>query len=193
MVQPAAGRYRRIAQVFGASALLFCIFTLFSIYVWTAPLGWAWHLFYGRHVSFQRRKLPVPWDFFVIRSQDDAIAISRPPSEYALIDSPSGMMLIASHRGYRPDLSKDYDKFTNTMADLRISYGVRLRAVRRLSSSTGIGYCWEFMQFDYRAVEIVCYFDKNTLSLTYTGSPEYREEFYSVVAPFTDRPPELVQ
>lgn len=52
-----------------------------------------------------------------------------------------------------------------------------------------LGYCWESMRTDLRALSISCWYNKDTLSAGFEGSPEYRKMFYSVLADLSNVPP----
>ncbi len=54
--------------------------------------------------------------------------------------------------------------------------------MHKVATPKAFGYSWEFVRFDLKLVDITCWFDKNTLSLSYAGSPVYRESFYAAVA-----------
>lgn len=188
---PTARRHRRIAQVLLGVMLLLSALGLFSLHVWTAPLGWAWHLFHGRYTTFEGRKVRVPWDMLVHRSGDGALMIKRSGTKYAFFKSPAGAILISRTHGHKPDLSKEYDIRTNLIAGVKASSGFRLREVRKISADKGFEYCWEFMQSDFRTLDIDCVFNQNSLSVIFLGSPEYRERFYSVLADLSYEPSEL--
>ena len=183
-------RRRRISQFVGAGVLSLGAFTLVTFYVWTAPLGWMWHLLNGRFTTFEGQKIHVPWDFWVNRLDSGDIVITRPTAEYSLLHSPAGNMFIRRPRhGVQLDLSKDYDRVASRLVSSQESDGYELRTVRKLFIRNELGYCWEFMRSDSRALSVFCWFDKDTLAVEFVGSPEYREKFYSVLGDLSDAPP----
>jgi hypothetical protein len=153
-------------------------------------MGWAWHLFNGRFTTFEGRKISVPSDFWVHRSDDGALLITRLAADIPLGHSPSGDIVIHRPRtGPRPDLSSDLDQVAGFLVSSQESIGYRLQFVRKVSMGSGFGYCWEFMRSDLRALSVFCRFDKDTLAVEFDGSPEYREKFYSVLTDVSNVPP----
>jgi len=155
-----------------------------ATFVWTAPIGLAWHLFHGNFAPFEGRKVPVPPDMWASRSDGGGLIIMREAPKYPLFHSPSAIMLLSLGRGSGRDLSKEkeYDKISRIYAAPQRD-GYRLREVRRVSGVDRMGYCWELSRAD--SSYITCLFDKSSLGVTFDGSTEYRDKFYSVVTVLT--------
>ena len=145
-----------------------------------------WHLFHGRFTSFEERKIRVPWDCWVFRPENGGIVIERPAPQYSLLHSPGGQIVISrSPAGIGLDLSNGYNRIVNHLISSQESIGYKFQSVHRTSLGDKAGYCWEFLRSDSRVLSIFCWFDKDTLGVSFSGSPAYREKFYFVVAELT--------
>jgi hypothetical protein len=171
-----------IAQLLLAAALLFGALVWISLNVWTAPAGLVWHLFHGTSVSFEGRKIAVPWDMLVPLSGDRALMMIReaPSHPISMLHSPAAVILIQRDAGRPTDMSKDYA--TIARVNEQPPNGYRFNGLRQLSASKGTIYCWELARLDAPYLSISCWFDKDTLAASFGGSPVYREHFYKVLA-----------
>jgi hypothetical protein len=172
----------RIARALLAAALLFGALVWISLNVWTAPAGLVWHLFHGTSVSFEGHRIGVPWDMLVPLSGDRALMMIReaPNHPIPMLHSPAGTILIQRGAGRPIDVSKDYKIIARV--NEQPPDGYRFQGVRQLSSAKGTIYCWELARLDASYLSISCWFDKDTLTASYGGSPAYRERFYQVLA-----------
>jgi len=165
---------------FTIGVLLLGALALIAVYVWTAPVGFVWHLFHGNFTSFDGQRIPVPGDMWAHLADNGGLTIMREAPKYRLTSAPSGIMMIQHVRGRAPDLSKEYDKIAESYK--QPPQGYRLEQVRQVSGRVRNGYCWELVGAGGTPpLWISCQFDKNTLVLDFHGSPEYRDRFYSIV------------
>lgn len=175
-------RSRRFAKGLLAVALIFVALAWISFDVWTAPIGLVWHLFHGNSISFDGRKVHVPWDMWAPQLSnlggDQSVMLIRETPSYTLVRQPYGLILIERSAGPATDLSKSYDRIARANEQTK---GFRLLDLRRLSGAKGNVYCWESTMLNATYLNISCYFDKDTLGATYAGSPEYSERFYGML------------
>ena len=93
------GRRRKLTWRLILAATVFLAVALWvSSDVWTGPAGLIWHVFHGNFVSLDGQKIRVPWDMWVLRSDDQNLTILRQPPKYSILHSPSGLMLIGRTR-----------------------------------------------------------------------------------------------
>jgi hypothetical protein len=175
---PTASGSRRFARGLLAVALIFAALVWISFDVWTAPIGLAWHIFHGDSVSFDGRKVRVPWDMRAFQPDDRSVMLIREEPRYAFLRQPYGAILVVRHAGPATDLSKNYDRIAHANEQTK---GYRFLDLRRLPGVKGTVSCWESAKLDAPYTSISCYFDKDTLGAAYGGSPEYSDRFYRML------------
>ena len=151
-----------------------------STNVWTAPIGLVWHLFHGNAVSFSGYKIYVPGDRWAHTSGRDGVTILRQAPNYNIFHSPSGILLFTRGSGPATDMSRNYDKIAQ--ANEQTTLELHPMGTRKLAGTKGTVYCWESANGDVSNLVISCWFDKDTLAASYTGTPNYRDDFYRAVS-----------
>src|ERR1700752_4132540 len=88
-----------------AGMIVVAILIYVSTNIWTAPMGWAWHLFRGNSVSFSGYRINVPRDMWA-RSSGPATDMSRNYDKIAQANEqltlglhPKGIRKIAGAKG----------------------------------------------------------------------------------------------
>ncbi len=62
---------------FTIGVLLLGALALIAVYVWTAPVGFVWHLFHGNFTSFDGQRIPVPGDMWAHLADNGGLTIMR--------------------------------------------------------------------------------------------------------------------
>ncbi len=145
--------------------------------VWNAPVGIAWHLTHGRYITLNGRKLSVPWDMWVERSDSDGMTIMRDTPNENFLHFRSGVMLIKT-ASPAIDFDKDLDWLSRVNERQPKGYEVSERAIVGLAARA---HCWEVKAPYSEDISISCWLDKSSISAFFTGSPGYRDEFYAIV------------
>jgi len=65
----------RLLRCFTIGVLLLGALYLIAVYVWTAPVGFVWHLSHGNFTSFDGQRIPVPGDMWVILTDNGGLTI----------------------------------------------------------------------------------------------------------------------
>jgi hypothetical protein len=169
----------QVARMVLAGVVLLAALVWISLNVWTASFGLVWHLFHGNFTSFEGHGIHVPWDMLVLRSADPSLTMVRETPKYPILRSPGGIILIERRSGPANDMSKYYDRIAR--ANEQPQNGYQLQGLHKMSSAKGTVYCWEMDRLDASSLSISCWFDKDTLSASYDGSPVYRNEFFKAI------------
>lgn len=157
------------------AALCFGIWLVSNM--WNAPIGIAWHVTHGRYVTLNGRKLPVPWDMWVERSDTDGMTIMRDTPDDNFLHFRSGVMLIKTAS---PTI--DFDKDLGWLSSVNERQPKdSVVSERSIVGPTARARCWEVKAPYSPDISISCWFDKSPISAFFTGSPSYRDEFYAIV------------
>jgi hypothetical protein len=145
--------------------------------VWNAPIGIAWHVTHGRYVTLNGRKLTVPWDMWVERSDADGITIMRDTPDDNFLHSRSGVMLIKTAS---PPVDFDKDLGWLSSVNERQPRGSEV-SKREIIAGAARAYCWEVKTPASSDISISCWLDKSPVSAFFAGNPRYRDDFYAMV------------
>ena len=163
-----------------AGMIVVAILIYVSTNIWTAPMGWAWHLFRGNSVSFSGYRINVPRDMWARRSGSESVTILRQAPKYNLSHALSGTLVFTRSPGPATDMSRNYDKIAQ--ANEQLTLGLHPKGIRKIAGAKGTVYCWESANSDVSELYISCWFDKDTLAASYAGTPNYRDDFYRAVS-----------
>ena len=155
-------------------------FALFSMYFWTAGLGWGWHIARGRFIAFEGTNVRVPWDMISVSSDDGkAILMVRHLAPYDLFRSPAGSIFVS-----RGEIATQ--KWPTTFDHLVPVYekppnGSHLVHVSKLEFPQRKITCWEFSSTESTFVTIECLSENDALSASLYGSEKYRIVLYETL------------
>jgi hypothetical protein len=170
------GNSRR-SRLLLAGVLIPITFGLFSLFVWTAGFGLAWHLLHGKSTTLKGQKIQVPWDMFVLHSEDErTLELLRLAAPFPILKSPAGLIFISlGPAKLKPNLERLARAFAQPPK------GCSLKAVRKINLGTGTVTCWEHVNTDSSWLYIDCISGNAILNGSFSGNPKYWNAFYGAI------------
>jgi hypothetical protein len=176
------GNPKKISRALLVVLIIAALCVWLSFNVWTAPVGFAWHLVHGGHVSFQGHTMAVPWDMAVTKLDSSTLMMVRTAAEYSLSHSPPvATIIIERSQGSPPgDFAETYRRM-NQASEALPSARYRFLGVRPVNAAKASGFRWESLDLPSSQLSITCLFDGDPLTGVYSGSTAYRDEFYTIL------------
>lgn len=165
----------RFSRLMLASILLVGICVWAALNVWTAPLGLAWHLFHGQFAFFHGHPIKVPWDMFVLQSGGGNITILREAPRYAVLGSPSGLMImvrVPRQSAGRQGFGGSAPTYLQPPKEYQPSAGQKIELGQNV-------FCSQYERADLPRFYIAC--SSTNDSFVYEGDARYCDSFYSGV------------
>jgi hypothetical protein len=153
---------------------------------WPKLAGFGYHVMHSGTVTIQGARVPVPRDFFAIRST--SAADKRVLSLYsASFDVPFRHEPLTSIIFYR--LQQDHPfrhdqdaQLMSATTDAAKNSGFNLAAVRESRNSSRTNYCLEFASTKSpRTILERCFIEGSTLVAYFEGDPQYRADLDSIL------------
>lgn len=141
-------------------------------------MGIGWHALHGSSFEFEGHRITVPWEMAVFPSRT-GFAIVRQMPKYAILKPPYGSVLVTRGLGPPTDMSKNYQRILQAVQPPK---GYHLLDLRKFPGVKGTISCWEDADATASDLYIECWFDKDTLMATYSGTNTYRDMFYRIVS-----------